>query len=244
MRLDKYLADCGAGTRSEIKKIIKSGGVQVLGVEKPKADLQIDPETAGVILWGKKLVYRKFIYLMMNKPQGYISATWDKKLPTVLDLVPEEYQHFEPFPVGRLDIDTEGLCLITNDGQLAHRLLSPVSHIPKIYTAQINMPATKEDIEAFKKGITLDDGYLCKPALLEMMDDATSVRVTITEGKFHQVKRMFEACGKKVLYLKRIAMNQLLLDENLELGEVRELTNEEILLLDTKKEEDDLWKQE
>lgn len=244
MRLDKYLADCGAGTRSEIKKIIKSGGVQVLGVEKPKADLQIDPETAGVILWGKKLVYRKFIYLMMNKPQGYISATWDKKLPTVLDLVPEEYQHFEPFPVGRLDIDTEGLCLITNDGQLAHRLLSPVSHIPKIYTAQINMPATKEDIEAFKKGITLDDGYLCKPALLEMMDDATSVRVTITEGKFHQVKRMFEACGKKVLYLKRIAMNQLVLDENLELGEVRELTNEEILLLDTKKEEDDLWKQE
>ena len=244
MRLDKYLADCGAGTRSEIKKIIKSGVVQVLGVEKPKADLQIDPETAGVILWGKKLVYRKFIYLMMNKPQGYISATWDKKLPTVLDLVPEEYQHFEPFPVGRLDIDTEGLCLITNDGQLAHRLLSPVSHIPKIYTAQINMPATKEDIEAFKKGITLDDGYLCKPALLEMMDDATSVRVTITEGKFHQVKRMFEACGKKVLYLKRIAMNQLLLDENLDLGEVRELTNEEILLLDTKKEEDDLWKQE
>ena len=244
MRLDKYLADCGAGTRSEIKKIIKSGGVQVLGVEKPKADLQIDPETAGVILWGKKLVYRKFIYLMMNKPQGYISATWDKKLPTVLDLVPEEYQHFEPFPAGRLDIDTEGLCLITNDGQLAHRLLSPVSHIPKIYTVQINMPVTKEDIEAFKKGITLDDGYLCKPALLEMMDDATSVRVTITEGKFHQVKRMFEACGKKVLYLKRIAMNQLLLDENLELGEVRELTNEEILLLDTKKEEDDLWKQE
>lgn len=244
MRLDKYLADCGAGTRSEIKKIIKSGGVQVLGVEKPKADLQIDPETAGVILWGKKLVYRKFIYLMMNKPQGYISATWDKKLPTVLDLVPEEYQHFEPFPVGRLDIDTEGLCLITNDGQLAHRLLSPVSHIPKIYTAQINMPATKEDIEAFKKGITLDDGYLCKPALLEMMDDATSVRVTITEGKFHQVKRMFEACGKKVLYLKRIAMNQLLLDGNLDLGEVRELTNEEILLLDTKREEDDLWKQE
>ena len=216
----------------------------MLGVEKPKADLQIDPETAGVILWGKKLVYRKFIYLMMNKPQGYISATWDKKLPTVLDLVPEEYQHFEPFPVGRLDIDTEGLCSITNDGQLAHRLLSPVSHIPKIYTAQINMPATKEDIEAFKKGITLDDGYLCKPALLEMMDDATSVRVTITEGKFHQVKRMFEACGKKVLYLKRIAMNQLVLDENLELGEVRELTNEEILLLDTKKEEDDLWKQE
>lgn len=244
MRLDKYLADCGAGTRSEIKKIIKSGGVQVLGVEKPKADLQIDPETAGVMLWGKKLVYRKFIYLMMNKPQGYISATWDKKLPTVLDLVPEEYQHFEPFPVGRLDVDTEGLCLITNDGQLAHRLLSPVSHIPKIYTAQINMPVTKEDIEAFKKGITLDDGYLCKPALLETTDDETSVCVTITEGKFHQVKRMFEACGKKVLYLKRIAMNQLVLDENLELGEVRELTDEEILLLDRKKEEDDLWKQE
>ena len=244
MRLDKYLADCGAGTRSEIKKIIKSGGVQVLGVEKPKADLQIDPETAGVMLWGKKLVYRKFIYLMMNKPQGYISATWDKKLPTVLNLVPEEYQHFEPFPVGRLDIDTEGLCLITNDGQLAHRLLSPVSHIPKIYTAQINMPVTKEDIEAFKKGITLDDGYLCKPALLETTDDETSVYVTITEGKFHQVKRMFEACGKKVLYLKRIAMNQLVLDENLELGEVRELTDEEILLLDWKKEEDDLWKQE
>ncbi len=244
MRLDKYLADCGAGTRSEIKKIIKGGGVQVLGVEKPKADLQIDPEKAGVMLWGKKLVYRKFIYLMMNKPQGYISATWDKKLPTVLDLVPEEYQHFEPFPVGRLDIDTEGLCLITNDGQLAHRLLSPVSHIPKIYTAQINMPVTKEDIEAFKKGITLDDGYLCKSALLETTDDETSVCVTITEGKFHQVKRMFEACGKKVLYLKRIAMNQLVLDENLELGEVRELTDEEILLLDRKKEEDDLWKQE
>ena len=243
-RLDKVLANLGYGTRKEVKALVKSKVVEVDGVVAKSSDMKLDPEVSVITVDGEEVRYRKYIYLMMNKPQGYISATWDKKLPTVLDLVPEEYQHFEPFPVGRLDIDTEGLCLITNDGQLAHRLLSPVSHIPKIYTAQINMPVTKEDIEAFKKGITLDDGYLCKPALLEMMDDATSVRVTITEGKFHQVKRMFEACGKKVLYLKRIAMNQLLLDGNLDLGEVRELTNEEILLLDTKREEDDLWKQE
>ena len=244
MRLDKYLADCGAGTRSEIKKIIKSGGVQVLGVDKPKSDLQINPETACVSLWGKKLVYREFIYLMMNKPQGYISATWDKKLPTVLDLVPEEYLHFEPFPVGRLDIDTEGLCLITNDGQLAHRLLSPASHIPKKYIAQINMPVTKEDIDAFKQGIKLDDGYICKPALLEIMDRETSVCVTITEGKFHQIKRMFEARGKSVTFLKRIGMNKLFLDENLEMGEVRELTSEEVRLLEARREDDNLWKKE
>ena len=234
MRLDKFLADCGIGTRSEIKKLIRSGAVVVRGIPQPKPETQIDAENAEVLLMGKPLIYRKYIYLLLNKPDGYISATWDKKLPTVLDLVPEEYLYFEPFPVGRLDVDTEGLCLLTNDGQLAHRLLSPKSHVPKIYEATIDGCVTQEDVDAFLTGVVLDDGYKTKPAELIILSSGqvSEIRLTITEGKFHQVKRMFEAVGKKVTYLKRVAMNRLWLDPTLALGAVRELSAEELQLLE------------
>ena len=234
MRLDKYLSDCGAGTRSEIKKLIKKGLVQVEGLSSVKAETQIDPENAVVTLNGVSVKYQKFIYLMLNKPPGYVSATWDARQSVVLDLVPQEYLHYQPFPVGRLDIDTEGFCLLTNDGQLAHRLLSPVKHIPKTYYAEISGRVTQEDIKAFSEGVTLDDGYLTKPATLSILEegDISRVEVIITEGKFHQIKRMFLSVGKEVVYLKRTAMNHLELDPCLGLGEIREITKEELLLLE------------
>lgn len=231
MRLDKFLADCGIGTRSEIKKLIRAGKVSVSGMDKIKPETQIEPETAKVYFEGRLLEYKEFIYLMLNKPAGYVSATWDRHLPTVLDLVPEEYLHFEPFPVGRLDIDTEGFCLLTNDGAFAHRILSPAHHVPKTYVAQLDIAATEDDIEAFAKGITLDDGYTTKPAKLSILPDFMA-EVVIEEGKYHQVKRMFAARGKHVEHLMRIQINNLPLDEDLEEGEIRELTREEVELLE------------
>lgn len=233
MRLDKYLADCGIGTRTEIKKLIRHGGVQVKGTEHLKPETAVDPETAEVYVNGIKLKHQKFIYLMLNKPRGYISATWDARQPVVLDLVPEEFLHFEPFPVGRLDIDTEGLCLLTNDGQLSHKILSPKSHIPKTYFAIVFGEVSEADVKAFKKGVVLDDGYVTKPAELKIIKsgEVSETELTITEGKFHQVKRMFEAVGKKVTYLKRISMNRLRLDEDMEIGDIRELTEDELVLL-------------
>lgn len=233
MRLDKYLADCGIGTRSEIKKMIRAGRVCVTGREKLRPEIQIDENADVVFADGKKLSYKKFIYLMLNKPAGYLSATWDKRSPVVLDLVPEEYLHYEPFPVGRLDIDTEGLCILTNDGQLAHRLLSPVNHIPKMYYAEVEGFVNAADCRAFSEGILLEDGYQTKPGHLKVIEDGavSKVQVTITEGKFHQIKRMFACVGKTVLYLKRIKMNGLCLDENLKPGGIRELTLEELEML-------------
>ena len=234
MRLDKYLADCGVGSRSEIKKQIRAGAVRVLGLAAPKPESQINPETAAVFWCGQKLSYRKFISLMLNKPAGYVSATWDAKLPTVLDLVPKEYRHFSPSPVGRLDRDTEGLCLLTNDGQLSHRLLSPSKHVPKTYYAEVRGCVTEEDAAAFSRGVTLDDGYHTKPGELVILSAGavSKVHITITEGKFHQVKRMFQAVGKEVVYLKRIRMNRLCLDPALQPGEIRVLTEEECRLLE------------
>ncbi len=234
MRLDRFLADCGLGTRSEVKKKIKSGSVSVNGKTVTKADVHIDPIGDTVKADGSTVEYREFIYLMLNKPQGYISATRDGKTPTVLELVPEEYRHFEPFPVGRLDIDTEGFLLLTNDGDLTHRLLSPKKHIPKTYLAQIEKPLKEGDCEAFREGVVLDGGYKTLPAELreaEKQQEGFWAEVVICEGKFHQVKRMFESIDNKVLFLKRIKMNKLDLDENLETGEVRELTEEELKLL-------------
>ena len=233
MRLDRFLAECGLGTRTEVKKMIRSGAVTVNGKPVTKGDVHITPQSDTVTAFGQEAVYRKFIYLMLNKPQGYISATRDGRTPTVMDLVPEEYLHFEPFPVGRLDIDTEGLLLLTNDGDLAHRLLSPKKHIPKTYVAQLEKPISNQDIEEFKKGITLDDGYKTLPAELEMLSENNGywAEVIIHEGKFHQVKRMFKAVENQVLYLKRTKMNRLSLDSNLPLGAVRELTEAELELL-------------
>lgn len=232
MRLDKFLAECGFGTRTEVKKLIKSGKVTVEGESKLTPELHIDPEDSKVFVNGNAAVYRRFIYLVLNKPGGYVSATWDKKQPVVCDLVPEEYRHFDAFPVGRLDIDTEGLLLLTNDGDLAHRLLSPKHHVPKTYIAQLESPVKEGDFEVFEKGIDLCD-FTTLPAELKVISDSEPyfAQVTICEGKFHQVKRMFEAVGNKVLYLKRIKMKNLCLDDNLGLGEVRELTEDELKIL-------------
>ena len=233
-RLDKILANLGYGTRKELKKIVRNGIVEVNGVVAKDSGMQVDPEKDKIVINGEEIYYRKYIYLMMNKPDGVVSATYDNRDETVIDLLEVEHQVFEPFPVGRLDKDTVGLLLLTNDGELNHRLIAPKWKVDKVYFAKIDKEVTEADVTAFKKGITLDDGYLCKEAKLEIekaSEEGSEVLVTIQEGKFHQVKRMFEAVGKKVVYLKRIEFGTLKLDEDLEEGEYRELTEEEIEIL-------------
>jgi 16S rRNA pseudouridine516 synthase len=230
MRIDKLLANLGYGSRKEVKRLLKSGAVKIDGETVKDAKEHVDPKINQVTVHGETVEYKEFIYLMMNKPQGVLSATEDAYQETVLDLLELEDAIYKPFPVGRLDKDTEGLLLLTNDGQLAHRLLSPKKHVPKTYFAVIDGEVTEKDVEAFRKGVTLDDGYLTKPGELKILKSGirSDIELTITEGKFHQVKRMFEAVGKRVVYLKRISMGPLRLDEDLELGEYRELTDEEI----------------
>lgn len=233
-RLDKVISNLGYGSRKEVKALCKKGFVEVDGVIVKDSSVSIDPEKSIISINGKELRYRKYIYLMMNKPDGVISATYDNREETVIDLLEVEHQVFEPFPVGRLDKDTVGLLLLTNDGELNHRLISPKWHVDKVYFAKIDKKVTEEDAEAFKKGIKLDDGYVCKEGKLEILsasDEGSEVRVTIQEGKYHQVKRMFEALDKKVVYLQRIEFGGLILDEELEEGEYRELTEEELSIL-------------
>lgn len=230
MRIDKMLANLGFGSRKEVKQILKSGAVKVNNEVSKDAKQHIDTDNDVVTVHGEVVEYRQYIYLMMNKPPGVISATEDTRDETVLDLLELGDAVYEPFPVGRLDKDTEGLLLLTNDGQLAHQLLSPKKHVPKMYYAVIDGVVTEEDVEAFKEGVTLDDGYFTKPAELTILKSGirSEIELTITEGKFHQVKRMFQAVGKRVVYLKRMTMGPLKLDEELELGEYRELSEEEI----------------
>lgn len=227
------LANMGYGSRKEVKQLLKKGQVVVNGKIVKDGKEQIDPFHDAVTLNGAEVQYKEFIYLMMNKPPGVISATEDDYDETVIDILQPEDAVFSPFPVGRLDKDTEGLLLITNDGGLAHQLLSPKKNVPKTYFAVIDREVTDEDIEAFRQGVTLDDGYHTKPGDLKILKSGiySDIELTITEGKFHQVKRMFEAVGKKVVYLKRVSMGPLQLDESLELGEYRELTEEEVLQL-------------
>ncbi|WP_090759335.1 pseudouridine synthase [Bacillus sp. OK048] len=233
LRIDKMLANLGYGSRKEVKQLLKSGAVKIDDAIVKDAKQHVDPNKQVVTLNGEIIEYREFIYLMMNKPQGVLSATEDSVGETVIDLLELEDQVYEPFPVGRLDKDTEGLLLITNDGQLAHKLLSPKKHVPKTYFAVIDGEVTDADVSAFAEGVTLDDGYETKPGELIIVKSGirSDIELTITEGKFHQVKRMFEAVGKRVVYLKRISMGPLPLDETLELGEYRELTDEEVELL-------------
>ncbi|WP_312469910.1 pseudouridine synthase [Neobacillus sp.] len=233
MRIDKMLANLGYGSRKEVKQLLKAGAVKVDDLVVKDAKQQVDTNIQTVTLNGEVIEYKEFIYLMMNKPQGVLSATEDNACETVIDLLEMEDQVYEPFPVGRLDKDTEGLLLITNDGQLAHRLLSPKKHVPKTYFAVIDGEVTEADVGAFARGVILDDGYETKPGELIILKSGirSDIKLTITEGKFHQVKRMFEAVGKRVVYLKRISMGPLPLDETLELGEYRELTDEEVELL-------------
>ncbi len=231
MRVDKLLANVGYGSRKEVKKLLKTGVVVADGIVVKDPKTHVDPENQQITVNGEMIEYKEFVYLLMNKPAGYLSATEDDYQETVIDLLEMEDAILQPFPVGRLDKDTEGLLLLTNDGQLAHQLLSPKKHVPKTYFATILGKVTEADIDAFKRGVQLDDGYVTKPAKLEILSagNQSMIHVTITEGKFHQVKRMFEAVGKKVTYLKRISMGPIELDEEeLSLGEYRDLTDEEV----------------
>ena len=230
-RLDKVLSNLGYGSRKEIKEVLKQGKVEVDGKLAKDSAMKVDPEKSIIKVEGEEINYREYIYIMLNKPQGVVSATFDNHDETVIDLLDYEYAVFKPFPVGRLDKDTEGLLIITNDGELNHRLTSPKWHVDKVYYAEIDKMVDEKDIIAFEKGITLDDGYKCLPAKLEIIsasENGSEIYVTIQEGKFHQVKRMFEAVDKSVVYLRRISMGSLNLDEDLEEGQYRELTEEEL----------------
>lgn len=232
MRLDKFLVACAVGSRTEVKNFLKTGRVTVNGKKEKSAKLQINEDTDEICFDGEKLDYEEFVYYMMNKPQGVISATEDPKHKTVLDLLDDYARAKEVFPVGRLDIDTHGLLLLTNDGKLAHALLSPKRHVDKTYMAQVKGIMTDEDIETFAKGIPLKD-FTCQPAKLELVsidteENKSLVRVTIAEGKFHQVKRMVAYCGKEVVDLQRVTMGTLTLDEELKRGEWRRLSKEEL----------------
>lgn len=229
MRLDRFISNCGYASRSEAKKLIKQGIVSVDGKIAKSADMNVS-EDAVVSVGQTKLRYRKYVYLMLNKPDGYVSATEDKKYPVVTELVGGEYSHFNVFPVGRLDIDTEGLLILTNDGSLAHELTSPSKNVYKRYFARLDKPAEASDIAEFKKGMEFKE-FTAKPALLEITDNPNEVYIEIAEGKFHQVKRMCERVGKTVTYLKRVSIGDLKLDDTLELGEIRELTEDELKML-------------
>ena len=218
MRLDKFLANSGIGTRKEVKKIIKKKKISVNGVFVKDGKIHID-ENKDVIKYENKVVgYKPFVYIMMNKPAGVISATEDNCHKTVIDLLNDKYRTYDIFPAGRLDIDTEGLLLLTNDGILSHNLLSPKKHVDKKYYVKIAKPLSENDVKTLENGIKLEENFVTKKAKVEV----------ISEGKFHQVKRMFKAVNNEVLYLKRVKMGNLSLDENLKLGEYRELTEEEL----------------
>ena len=229
IRLDKYLADMTVGTRTEVKKLIRQGKVAVDGLIVKNPDIKVDTDTQNVTCNGIAVMYETYEYYMLNKPAGVISATSDKTEKTVLDLI-DSKKRKDLFPVGRLDKDTEGLLLITNDGELAHRLLSPKKHVDKLYYAKVEGIVGMEDIDAFAKGLDIGEGEYTKPAKLIVLksDVISEIELTIQEGKFHQVKRMFEAVGKKVIYLKRLGMGTLKLDEGLALGEYRPLTQKEL----------------
>lgn len=232
IRLDKYLADMGCGTRQEVKKLIRSGQVSVNGAVVKKPETKVEQTVQEVCLNGEKVGYESFEYYMLNKPAGVISATEDRSCQTVVDLI-QEKKRKDLFPVGRLDKDTEGLLLITNDGELAHRLLSPKKHVDKCYFARVSGKVTEDDVRSFENGVNigrLEQPEITMPGKLEIItsDEISKIHLTIQEGKFHQVKRMFRAVGKEVIYLKRLRMGTLVLDENLNIGEYRPLTKEEL----------------
>lgn len=230
MRLDKLLANMGIGSRKDVKMLLKKKQVTVNEKVVKDSSMHVQPDSDVIKVGGSEIHYRKYIYILMNKARGYISATEDDQEKTVLDLLSADMRHFKPFPVGRLDKDTEGLLLLTNDGELAHQLTSPKKDIEKTYYAKISGKVTEADAEKFQNGVTLDDGYHTKPAKLHIIQsgEASEIEITITEGKYHQVKRMFAAIGKKVTYLKRVKMGELTLDHSLVLGAYRELTETEM----------------
>jgi 16S rRNA pseudouridine516 synthase len=230
VRLDKLLANAGYGSRKEIKALARTGAVIVNGNPVKDSSFYINTDVDKVTVNGSTVVYREFVYLMLNKPAGYVSATVDDKEPTVMQFVSPEYRHYDLFPVGRLDKDTEGLLLLTNDGKLAHELLAPKKHVPKTYFVRVEGIVIDEHIRLFAEGVELEDSYKTRPAELRIMNagPVSEVEMTIHEGKFHQVKRMFKSIGMNVLYLKRIAFGSLALDPDMKLGETREIDLGEI----------------
>lgn len=232
MRLDKYLADCGIGTRSEVKVYLKKGMITLNGEKTVKGDVKVTEGADVVCFQGEEVQYQKNRYYMLNKPAGVVSAVTDNLHSTVVDLldVPNKQKLF---PVGRLDIDTEGLLLLTDDGPLSHELLSPKKHVDKTYFAVISGLVTEEDVLKFREGLDIGEKKKTLPGELVILKagETSEITVTIHEGKFHQVKRMFEAVGKEVTYLKRLSMGSLVLDEALAPGEYRELTEQELVKL-------------
>ena len=236
MRLDKFLVESGLGSRSHVKQLLKKGQVWVNGAVVTSAKTQIDERSDQIVVDGQPLVYEKFVYYLLNKPKGVISATEDDRHKTVLDLLDDAARQKEVFPVGRLDVDTHGLLLLTNNGQLSHAMLSPKRHVAKVYQAQVAGLMDQADVERFAQGIELKD-FTCQPAQLEIIErnegaKTSLVRITLSEGKFHQVKRMVLACGKEVTDLQRLSMGPLQLDPSLELGQWRRLTEEEMQSLE------------
>lgn len=229
VRLDKFLCDMELGTRSEVKAFLKKGFVTVDGIIQKSPDFKIDPDTHEIAFQGKVLTYQEFYYYMLHKPAGVITATEDKVQKTVMSLLGEDARK-DLFPVGRLDKDTEGLLLLTNDGELSHALLSPRKHVPKTYFVEVPEKLDLGQIEALEQGVDIGDDKKTLPAKVEIIDD-THIHLTISEGRYHQVKRMLKAVGSEVLYLKRISFGALTLDESLEKGSYRALTEEEITAL-------------
>ena len=229
-RLDKILATAGCGSRKEVKALVRQGRVKINGTTVRSADEKIDPQLDKILLDGTLIEYKKHIYLMMNKPQGVISASSDPKASTVVDLVPESLRRKGLFPAGRLDKDTEGFVLLTDDGQFAHDILSPRKHIPKTYVATVDIPLDQRAVEAFAQGIDIGQGQICKSAQLRLVEKEGRQEciVVLQEGMYHQIKRMFGTLGGRVLTLKRIRMGNLDLDEKLAPGQCRELTEAEL----------------
>ena len=234
MRLDKYLVAAGCCSRTEAKKIVRAGGVSVNGRVPKSSDEKIDPTRDEVIFCGKKVVYREFTYIMLNKPEGYVSATEDNREKTVLDLLPDEVNKSGLFPCGRLDKNTLGLMLITDDGDLAHQLLSPKKHVSKVYGFECREPLSDDDAKRLCAGVDIGEDHITKPAKIALDDGRTSGRITIDEGKYHQIKRMFEAVDNKITYLERLEFGALKLDGSLERGQWRYLTDAEIASLGKK----------
>ena len=230
MRLDKLLAHSGYGTRKDVKELLKKKQVKVDGIVAKKGNAHINLAVQTVQVGEEIIQYEKYVYLLLHKPQNYVSATRDDRDKTVIDLVPSEYQHYDLAPVGRLDKDTEGLVLLTNDGRLNHILTSPKNEVFKTYYAKIDGTVTAYHIEMFQEGVTLNDGYQTKRAELEIIksDDISEITLSISEGKFHQVKRMFRAIDMEVVYLKRLSIGKLNLDPYLALGKTRRLNEEEM----------------
>lgn len=239
MRLDKFLADVGLGSRKEVKALIKKGHIKVNDQTIKSDKFQVDEWADQVTYEGEQFIYQKDFYYILNKPAGVISATQDNYDQTVLDLFDDTSYREDLFPVGRLDKDTEGLLVVTNDGGLAHRLLSPKKHVEKEYFAEVNGIMTEADVQTFSQGLTIDGGEETRPAQLSIVsvnseDETSVIHLILHEGKFHQVKRMVKAVGKEVTYLKRIRMGNFLLPEDLALGEYRPMTAEEVKQLEGK----------